>query len=279
MADRGDRFFTLLRSAPETLETEIVHDLRVASRRLREGLRLFAPCYAPEDISRLQKKIRNITSLLGALRDIDEALLFFSPLAATAGPAREVLEELITDYHKRRQREHRKLAPALRALHAGPLQRRFYRIVAAPRLFDRQPGRPHPFSTTLADFGRQALNDDLAAIMELVPAARQEGEAKAQHRLRIAVKHFRYRLEILSCLAGSGFRGIHDPIKRYQELLGKIHDLDVFAEVVVAHAPTNPGREELLAAIGKERHQRFEEFLAWTEAAPIPAIGEKLRSL
>ena len=42
--ERGDDFFRRRDKVLKTFDPEEIHDLRVSSRRLREGLELFLPC-------------------------------------------------------------------------------------------------------------------------------------------------------------------------------------------------------------------------------------------
>src|SRR5512137_556288 len=74
---RGEDFRRRLADVRQTFDAEAIHDLRVSSRRLREGLVLFAPCYPAAGVARLVRRIKKVTRLLGDIRNRDEALLFF----------------------------------------------------------------------------------------------------------------------------------------------------------------------------------------------------------
>ena len=53
-------------------DIEYVHDMRVASRRLRAAMRNFADCFAPKkELRRHLKQVERITSTLGGVRDLD----------------------------------------------------------------------------------------------------------------------------------------------------------------------------------------------------------------
>ncbi len=53
-------------------DIEYVHDMRVASRRLRAAMRNFADCFVPKkEFRRHLKQVERITSTLGDVRDLD----------------------------------------------------------------------------------------------------------------------------------------------------------------------------------------------------------------
>lgn len=53
-------------------DIEYVHDMRVASRRLRAAMRNFADCFVPKkEFRRHLKQVERITSTLGNVRDLD----------------------------------------------------------------------------------------------------------------------------------------------------------------------------------------------------------------
>lgn len=52
-------------------DIEAVHDMRVASRRLRAALAVFEPAFACAAYSALIREVRSITRALGAARDLD----------------------------------------------------------------------------------------------------------------------------------------------------------------------------------------------------------------
>lgn len=57
-------------------DIEHIHRMRVASRRLRAALPLFAECFRPEEYRRWRREIRGVTRALGAARDADVQIEF-----------------------------------------------------------------------------------------------------------------------------------------------------------------------------------------------------------
>jgi CHAD domain-containing protein len=279
LAERGAELFRCWEQTATSFDTEDIHDLRVASRRLREGLTLFAPCYPPARIRRLRKSIRKITDILGDLRNIDEGLAFFRAEAVELGAEHgEELTGCIALYERNREEARKKLKRDLRRMNSGSLRKFFVRTIHAPHLFDPPTGAADPFAT-IDDFARENIDVRLEPVLALIPLARCPEESAAQHRLRIAIKRYRYRLEVLSPLLEEGYREVHGHVKEYQEILGRLHDLDVFRELIAGIGLTAGTKHALADLIAVKRKDTFALFLEKLESAPLDAIGARVRSL
>jgi CHAD domain-containing protein len=277
LEERGDDFSRRRDRVLKTFDPEDIHDLRVSSRRLREGLALFAPCYPPGNVARIVRKIRQVTRLLGEMRNTDEALLFFTALASElADPCRPDLERVLRSFQKNRNKEIKRLKTGLRETAPGALRDQYRRVINSPALFTPQASGIDLFAP-LAHFAKDSIALRLAAVTNLVPEARQAEAVEAQHLLRIAVKHFRYRLEILHFLLGAGFPELLGTLKGYQETLGKMHDLDVFAGIVRAAGFPSGTEAAALAAIAAKRGKLFAEFSGMLAITPFDGIGEQVR--
>jgi CHAD domain-containing protein len=278
LCERGDDFSRRLDQALQTFDPEDIHDLRVSSRRAREGLLLFAPCYPAGRINRLGKQLKRVTRLLGSIRNSDEAALYFSSLRnQLEDSCGGELEQLAAAFRKTREEELQRLGSGLEQLAAGGVHGRYRRVVAAPALFAGRAGSSDAFAP-VAGFACEALTTRFADVVKLVPPARQEQNSKAQHLLRIAVKHCRYRLEILSFLLASDYPEVHAALKGYQDVLGKMHDLDVFAGIC-REASLPPPRTALIqAAIATDRDRFFADFSAMLETIPFEGLVARVRA-
>ncbi|HTP66125.1 MAG TPA: CHAD domain-containing protein [Geobacteraceae bacterium] len=278
LSRRGEDFFRLRDRTLKTSDVEDIHDLRVASRRLREGMDLFSPCYPAGNIARLVRQFKRVTRLLGDIRNTDEAIIFFSALVEELGPDHgSGLEGIIDGFLMKRKRELKGLRSGLREIASDPLHDLCRRIFNAPSLFTPAAGGIDLFMP-LSCFAGDALETRLAVILKLLPEARQAAEIEAQHLLRIAIKHYRYRMEILSFLIGPCYEEIHGILKSYQDLLGKMHDLDVFAGIIRGTAFAPPTDDPVSRAITTRRDGLFADFTAMLEKIPFEKIGEGIRS-
>lgn len=279
LAERGSDFFRCLETASTTFESEDIHDLRVASRRLREGLSLFSRSYPADRITHLRKAVRQITDILGELRNIDEFLTFLREEAHELDPTHGAeLAGSIGQYLEKRFLVQKQLKRDFRKVKPVTLRKYFVRTIHAPYLFDPPPDAVCPF-TSIDDFARESFDQRLVAVLDLVPEARNPEQAACQHRLRIAVKHYRYRIEVLSPFLDAGYREVHVHVKEYQEILGRIHDLDVFWELVREMglpAGTEAALADLLRA---KREESFKVFCRKLDTVPFEEIGARIRSL
>lgn len=52
-------------------DVEAVHDMRVATRRMRSVLRIFSPYYERKKVKALVRRLRKVAGALGEVRDLD----------------------------------------------------------------------------------------------------------------------------------------------------------------------------------------------------------------
>ena len=276
LLERGDDLFRRWERACRSFDLDDIHDLRVSSRRVREALALFAPCFPKKSLSRVSSQIKRLTNMLGVLRNTDEAMLFFTsvtpaPLSGMDGGLGRLFEEL----RKERDKERKSLKIGMRKLDPGSLKTQFSETCNRPLVFSGTKVDPFvPIRSFLVD----AVTGHEAAVNELLPRAVVEENVGDQHRLRIVVKRFRYRVELAAPLASAGFSELQSVFKGYQDLLGRLHDLDVFGDLVrnrLADIDTGP----LLALIAGQRHERFNEFERLLASDPLAELGGRVRGL
>ncbi|WP_224983209.1 CHAD domain-containing protein [Geomonas agri] len=267
-------FFAHWHRALRRFDLDEVHDLRVASRRLREGLALFSPMLPGKKVSRLSRKVKKLTVLLGELRNVDEALLFFSGLAGVeTGAAPAATAELLRTLSKERETAQKDLTGVLAGFNAGKMEKNVTGLYRKPNPFKRDGVDPF---TKIGPFAADALHARVTLVEELFPAALHEGDAVAQHRLRIAFKKLRYRLEILAPLLEDQGEELRRVLKRYQDVLGKLHDVDVFGEMVLQRVTTGTGQEELLQALAQHRAALYESFTQAHRDQPLPLLMNQI---
>ena len=71
IATRSHELFACADRVLDVEDIERVHDMRVASRRLRAALEVFAPCFDRDDHRDLLREVKDLARALGERRDPD----------------------------------------------------------------------------------------------------------------------------------------------------------------------------------------------------------------
>lgn len=200
------------------LDPEFVHDLRVATRRARFALRLFAPFLDAGSSDFRREKLGWIAGLLGAVRDLDVLLENLAAIlpAVEAGEdtRRAILDRLHTARHS-----------ALQVLQAA-LQSRRYRI-----LRDTLPVTGTPVTAICpAGIGTVApawVREALAEVLRKGRKREDRRNPEKLHRLRIAFKRLRYTCEFFSELYPEEYKEILPVLVEIQDRLGAFQDARV----------------------------------------------------
>ena len=116
----------------DTRDIERVHDMRVASRRLRAVLEIFAPCFPPSEYKGILRDVKQLADALGERRDPDvhiDALQDFSrALSAANKPG---VARLIDEQRARQTRGNEALAATLERVHERGLHERLLALAEA----------------------------------------------------------------------------------------------------------------------------------------------------
>ncbi|MBO0799311.1 MAG: CHAD domain-containing protein [Blastocatellia bacterium] len=107
-------YSTILAQERGALAGEVVaiHDMRVATRRLRVALSNFAITLSREDRLRIQSHLKNLAEALGNVRDFD-VLIETLEDALRADPGNEAIKSIIGRLRSRRRHRQRRLATYL----------------------------------------------------------------------------------------------------------------------------------------------------------------------
>jgi len=77
-------------------DIERVHDMRVATRRLRAALEIFGPCFPQQDLKAALRRVKELADALGERRDRDVSIAALETIRASmAAPDRPGIDSLI----------------------------------------------------------------------------------------------------------------------------------------------------------------------------------------
>ena len=280
-------FDALAANVPGTvkdIDTEFLHDLRIAVRWTRSVLKLCGGALP----GGLAREFRAEFSWLGDLttptRDLDVYLLDFPRMTAGLVGAAESDLAPFHDYLKRsRAAEHRRLAAGLRSA-------RFRRLTANwhSALSDI---RPHRKGGTAARLAAGRISTAQRRALRTGQAITPASPARSLHDLRKRCKELRYLVEM--------FGSLHDPAQRWQavrelkslqDCLGAFQDADVqhreiraFAGQMLAErsapAETLLAMGEIAAGLARRQQAARSEFGARFAAFAGPASQARITSL
>jgi CHAD domain-containing protein len=112
-------------------DIEALHDMRVASRRLRAALSMFAPSFHDADFKRFEQEVKAVTDSLGTARDVDVMIETLEALEAELPEGeRAGMEHFVAERKAERVRLQKGVVRALDRLEKQDLLARFDAIVA-----------------------------------------------------------------------------------------------------------------------------------------------------
>ncbi|HWY07336.1 MAG TPA: CHAD domain-containing protein [Candidatus Acidoferrales bacterium] len=231
-----------VRSAPDA---DAVHDLRVALRRCRSLAAVMEEVDPDPAWEEMRKLGRKLFKQLGELRDTQ----VLEEWANKLGSENDAVRERLLAYLRKNETEERDAA--LRA--AGKFDAKGWRG------YERVLGHRARVVAPNSVAAKSLALERLLAARELHLRALRTEKPEPWHALRIGVKRFRYTVE---CLLPELYESWGENLKRVQDLLGEVHDLDVLAETIARVAGDEPeeARARWRERIAAERELRLDEY-------------------
>jgi CHAD domain-containing protein len=218
-----------------------VHQARVASRRLREAVPVLATGLKGSKAGKATRKIRRLTRALGTVRELDVTLSLLDELAVAPDVARTAVEDVRACVVQERDARREVMLKRLSRVDGDNLARRLGQVGDALEKATDEPWR--------RVLGARLLQRS-KRLLSAMDAAGQMYSPERLHDVRIAAKKLRYGLELAS---GSGIAqaAAHvRTIKRTQDVLGKLHDLQVLqTHIAAAQITGDAARPEPRAAL------------------------------
>ena len=208
------------------LDSEFLHDFRVAARRTRSALSNVGKVFAPDALEHFRREFKWLGSVTSPVRDLDVYLLqmdeYRTSLPEAVGKDLAPLSQYL---RRHRSAGRRRLLAAMRS-------KRYRQLVAQWRDYLDGP-LPERSAAPLAQ--RPALEVACKRIWRAYRKVDKNGRAiapdtpaKALHSLRIDCKKLRYLLEFFYSLFDADDIGpLVKALKQLQDNLGEFNDLEV----------------------------------------------------
>jgi triphosphatase len=205
-------------------DPEPLHDMRVAIRRLRVALKIFADVL-PARGRRFRDSLGALAKPLGETRDLDVQLAELARRRQALDPRdAEALAPLFALLRRRRDDARRRMLAALDA-------RSYTRLVESMSAFLRAgPAKRQPAArAAILGVGPRLVRRRYKKLKRRGAALGADSPAEDWHALRIQTKRLRYTLEFHEPIYGKAARTLIDPLVDLQDLLGEHQDAEIAA--------------------------------------------------
>lgn len=208
-------------------DIEHIHRLRVASRRLRNAFQCFDDCLPNKKLNTWQDEIRRITRALGNARDLDIQIdlldqLYQDELDDKFKPG---YRRLLLRIKQRRTKAQKKVHKVLSQLQVGDILIKMRAYLE--KLADKSKGS-YLYTPSLYQRSFSAINNTLEEFLDYEEFIYSPENVEKLHAMRIAGKQLRYSLEIFAPIYNKSLLPHVQVMKDIQDLLGAIHDADVW---------------------------------------------------
>ncbi len=233
-------------------DPEYVHDMRVAIRRARAAAKLYGDYFRPKTIRRIRKGLQRTARALGAVRDLDVAILRLERFERQ--PSRSAdLRATLTQWRTQRSAAHAQLQAWLSS-------RRYERFLADWNAFCTTPGAgvrdfapdsgqaPTPIQVRHVMPSTILNRFEEVRAFEMLFETDEALSTEMLHQLRIACKYLRYNLEFVRSLLGTRADALIEDLRRLQDDLGDLNDAVVSKRMLAGdpQAPLEPGQMRYL---------------------------------
>lgn len=237
-------------------EVEGVHDMRVASRRLRAALQGHLSLYHRPAARAVLKRARTVTQALGIARELDVCIgLLDARKASFQQDARYALHHVRRTLVKLRAERVEEVMRAAEVVDEPQFEVEMSALMASGV----------PADTCYLEHASGVILDAHEVLCDAHQKWRKTREEEDLHEARIAFKKLRYHCELYDGLYGPENKAFIKELKGAQEALGDWNDCRVlrdYARACVDSAPPSAARgmPRLLAELDKEVIALLEQF-------------------
>ncbi|WP_344808480.1 CYTH and CHAD domain-containing protein [Microlunatus ginsengisoli] len=233
----------------DDVDTEYLHDFRVAVRRTRSVLKLLGDVLPAEHVGWAAAEFRWLGDITTPTRDLDVYLLGMDGMrAAVSRP--DDLDPFGAYVRARRQEAQAELADALRSPRYATLTRRWRAALA--EAITAPTNRPE----TAGDLARTRIEHTFTQVSRRAKAIKTSSPSAQVHALRKKCKELRYLMEVFRPLCDPvAYKRVIADFKELQETLGEFQDGEVQAaglrDFAAAMMRTGETPVETLLAMGQ----------------------------
>jgi triphosphatase len=242
-----------------------VHQMRVATRRMRAALRLFGDILPPQ-ASSLSDELKWFASQLGPVRDLDVQIQRMRATATALG-----ISEVLAPYAGWLEDQ---LRSARTNLAEGFESRRFGALVQRLQRLDEWTLESNP--PVFSDAPRRLLRA-YKQLRKRADAVDDQAPAADLHAVRIRAKRLRYVTEFFEPVYGKPARRLVDRVVSLQDLLGNLQDGVVSRAHIQEAVQSSAGAWPAQTTLALGQVVQFDAERDWELRCAFPAAYRAVR--
>ena len=251
-----DEFVTLLPALRDG-SSDAIHNGRIATRRMRAVLPLLAGRLTPNDLEHFRRTLKRLTRRLGRARDLDVQLELLEELEPATLNTGEDVQSLRAEWRGEREKSVRRLVKTMERLRVESVLDALRRAASGDRVpmfaIRRYAAAPLWESVVTAQ-----LRELAGTVAEAVDRAGGAMFPKRLHGARVSIKKLRYAMEIATATGAAKLEDAVVSMRKAQQILGRMHDLDVLAEAIRV---TRHGAERIMPVVEYRQHALHARYL------------------
>jgi len=210
-------------------DIEALHDMRVATRRLRAAFEVFIDGFEPGALKPYLKGLRATGRALGKVRDLDVFMEKAQHYLATIHEDRHVgLDLLLAGWKEQREAARVEMLVWMDSKEYIEFKRKFNLFLNTPGAGARATLLNTPVPTKVRELAPVLIYTRLATVRAYAPYL-DNAPVELLHALRIEFKKLRYTVEYFQEALGKRAKDVIDLLKQMQDHLGDLNDAQVAA--------------------------------------------------
>lgn len=226
-------------------DVESVHQMRVASRKMRSLFEMIGNYYKPKTVMKHTQGLRTIGKTLGNIRDLDVLIEDLEKFEKTLDKETQAsLKQIIKKLDKKRGKHRVVLNDMFDSKQYIKFIDRFKKFTQSRKkgVFPiSNKSTPHQVRHLLPII----LHERLAKV-RAYETVLDGAEDEVLHALRVEFKQLRYALEFFKPVLGKSGEQFINEVKAMQNLLGRIQDIAVFTERANAIKQLSPEQQAVV---------------------------------
>jgi CHAD domain-containing protein len=234
-------------------DIEELHDMRVATRRMRAAFEIFGEAFKPRALKNRLKGLRATGRALGRARDLDVFIeKAYRYLDGLPSGDRQGLGPILQIWEQEKAAARDQMVVYLDSPNYLDFKEKFYAFVSTPGAGALPAGQAHSTPTLVKEIAPVLIYTRLGAVRSFAGLL-HSASIEELHELRIEFKKLRYTFEFFREVLGPEIKAVINDLKGLQDHLGDLNDAQV-ATMILSQFLTDWDPRQASLPIGERKN-------------------------